>query len=55
MWDPRVVKPLDPAMLDDAASHRVVVTIEDGFRTGGIGSTMAAALGEHRTRPLRRW
>jgi 1-deoxy-D-xylulose-5-phosphate synthase len=46
VWDPRVVKPLDPAMLDDAATHRIVVTIEDGFRIGGIGSTIAAALSE---------
>ena len=46
VWDPRVVKPLDSAMIDDAAAHRIVVTIEDGFRTGGIGSSIAAALGE---------
>jgi 1-deoxy-D-xylulose-5-phosphate synthase len=46
VWDPRVVKPLDPLMLADAAVHRLVVTIEDGFRTGGIGSTIATSLGE---------
>jgi len=44
VWDPRVVKPLDPLMLADAAVHRLVVTIEDGFRTGGIGSTTASSL-----------
>ncbi len=46
VWDPRVVKPLDPLMLADAAVHRVVVTIEDGFRTGGIGSSIATALSD---------
>ncbi len=49
VWDPRVVKPLDPAMIDDAAQHRVVVTIEDGLREGGIGATIADAL--HRRGP----
>ncbi len=46
VWDPRVVKPLDPLMLADAAVHRLVVTIEDGFRTGGIGSTIATSLSD---------
>jgi 1-deoxy-D-xylulose-5-phosphate synthase len=46
VWDPRVVKPLDPAMLADAAAHGLVVTIEDGLRLGGIGSSIAAALGD---------
>ena len=44
VWDPRVVKPLDPAMLDDAASFTQVVTVEDGLRDGGIGSSIAAEL-----------
>ena len=46
VWDPRVVKPLDPAMLVDAAMHRLVVTIEDGFRTGGVGTTIGASLAD---------
>ncbi|MDP1792637.1 MAG: 1-deoxy-D-xylulose-5-phosphate synthase [Acidimicrobiales bacterium] len=46
VWDPRIVKPLDPAMLTDAAAHRLVVTVEDGVRTGGIGSSVAAALAD---------
>ena len=37
VWDPRVVHPLDPGMIADAAAHDVVVTIEDGLRDGGIG------------------
>ena len=44
VWDPRVVKPLDPEMLADAADHRLVVTIEDGLRDGGAGSAIADAL-----------
>ena len=44
VWDPRVVKPLDPEMLGDAAGHRLVVTIEDGLRDGGIGASIADAL-----------
>ncbi|WP_426571632.1 1-deoxy-D-xylulose-5-phosphate synthase [Aquihabitans sp. McL0605] len=46
VWDPRVVKPLDPALLDDAASFDVVVTVEDGLREGGIGSAIAREVGE---------
>ncbi len=41
VWDPRVVKPLDAEMLADAADHRLVVTIEDGLRDGGIGASIA--------------
>ncbi len=41
VWDPRCVSPLDPAMIADAAEHRVVVTIEDGLREGGIGAAIA--------------
>jgi 1-deoxy-D-xylulose-5-phosphate synthase len=47
VWDPRCVKPLDEAMLADAATHRAVVTIEDGFLAGGIGSAVASALDGH--------
>jgi 1-deoxy-D-xylulose-5-phosphate synthase len=44
VWDVRVVKPLDPAMLADAARHPLVVTVEDGIRSGGVGSAIADAL-----------
>ena len=44
VWDPRVLKPLDADMLSDAAGHRLVVTIEDGLRDGGIGSSIADSL-----------
>ncbi|MBC9224900.1 1-deoxy-D-xylulose-5-phosphate synthase [Aeromicrobium sp. 636] len=38
--DPRWIKPLDPTLLDLAAEHRLVVTIEDNGRQGGVGSTI---------------
>ncbi|MBX3286304.1 MAG: 1-deoxy-D-xylulose-5-phosphate synthase [Actinobacteria bacterium] len=41
VWDPRVVKPLDPAMIDDLVRFDHVVTVEDGLREGGIGSAVA--------------
>ena len=46
VWDPRVVKPLDRHMLDDAANHKLVITVEDGLADGGIGSAIAADLSD---------
>ena len=46
VYDPRVVLPLDPAMLDDLAGHDCVVSIEDGLRIGGAGAEVRDALGE---------
>ncbi|MBA3745835.1 transketolase C-terminal domain-containing protein, partial [Sporichthya sp.] len=42
--DPRWVKPVDPALVPLAAGHRVVVTVEDSGRVGGVGSTIAQVL-----------
>ncbi|MBW5247530.1 1-deoxy-D-xylulose-5-phosphate synthase [Streptomyces sp. P01-B04] len=42
--DPRWVKPVDEAMAPLAAKHRVVVTVEDNSRAGGVGSAVAQAL-----------
>ncbi|MGJ3561348.1 transketolase C-terminal domain-containing protein [Streptomyces sp. INA 01156] len=42
--DPRWVKPVDGAMAPLAEKHRVVVTVEDNSRVGGVGSTIAQAL-----------
>jgi 1-deoxy-D-xylulose-5-phosphate synthase len=47
VWDARCVKPLDPAMIADAATHPLVITVEDGFADGGAGSAMAAAITQH--------
>jgi len=43
LYDVRVLPP-DPAMIDDAVSHRRVLTIEDGTRHGGAGTLMVAAV-----------
>ncbi|MER7703042.1 1-deoxy-D-xylulose-5-phosphate synthase [Kitasatospora sp. NPDC097605] len=42
--DPRWVKPVDPALPALAAAHRLVVTVEDNGRAGGVGSAVAQAL-----------
>jgi 1-deoxy-D-xylulose-5-phosphate synthase len=42
--DPRWVLPIDPALPTLAASHSLVVTIEDHGRHGGAGATLAGAL-----------
>ncbi|MEV0375758.1 1-deoxy-D-xylulose-5-phosphate synthase, partial [Streptomyces sp. NPDC050636] len=42
--DPRWVKPVDAALPGLAAKHRVVVTVEDNIRTGGVGSAVAQSL-----------
>ncbi|MGH7644504.1 MAG: 1-deoxy-D-xylulose-5-phosphate synthase [Gemmatimonadales bacterium] len=57
VWDVRVVKPLDAAMLADAAGFPLVVTVEDGTRIGGAGAAIADALAERclgETRPAPR-
>ena len=42
--DPRWVTPVPPELVDLAAQHRLVVTVEDGGRHGGVGWALAAAL-----------
>lgn len=42
--DPRWVKPVDEALSPLAERHRVVVTVEDNSRAGGVGSAVAQAL-----------
>jgi len=42
--DPRWVKPIDPALVTMSKRHRLVVTVEDGVRVGGVGSTLAQAM-----------
>jgi len=46
VWDARVIQPLDPEMLRDAATHPIVVTIEDGLRDGGVGEMIANELSD---------
>ncbi|GAA1717473.1 1-deoxy-D-xylulose-5-phosphate synthase [Fodinicola feengrottensis] len=42
--DPRWVIPMPSTVLDLAADHRLVVTLEDGVRAGGIGATLSQSL-----------
>jgi 1-deoxy-D-xylulose-5-phosphate synthase len=42
--DPRWVSPVDRELVALAARHRLVVTIEDGGRAGGVGSRVSQAL-----------
>ncbi|MEU6736331.1 1-deoxy-D-xylulose-5-phosphate synthase [Streptomyces physcomitrii] len=42
--DPRWVKPVDEALAPLAEQHRVVVTVEDNSRAGGVGSAVSQAL-----------
>ncbi|MFD4116874.1 1-deoxy-D-xylulose-5-phosphate synthase [Streptomyces niveus] len=42
--DPRWVKPVDEALAPLADQHRVVVTVEDNSRAGGVGSAVAQSL-----------
>ncbi|WP_460397065.1 1-deoxy-D-xylulose-5-phosphate synthase [Actinophytocola sediminis] len=42
--DPGWVKPVNPALVELAAGFRVVVTVEDGIRDGGVGEATAASL-----------
>jgi 1-deoxy-D-xylulose-5-phosphate synthase len=51
VWDVRSCAPLDPAMVDDAAHHDLVVTVEDGIRDGGIGSSIADAVHQRNDAP----
>ncbi|NGO43234.1 1-deoxy-D-xylulose-5-phosphate synthase [Streptomyces ureilyticus] len=42
--DPRWAIPVAPELLDMTARHRMVITVEDNSRTGGLGSTLAQTL-----------
>jgi 1-deoxy-D-xylulose-5-phosphate synthase len=48
LWDARLVKPLDPVMVEDAARHHLVVTVEDGIRDGAAGSLIAGEIERRR-------
>lgn len=44
--DPRWVIPVQPSIVRLAASHRLVITIEDGIRVGGVGTRVRQVLRE---------
>ncbi|MFE7898188.1 1-deoxy-D-xylulose-5-phosphate synthase [Streptomyces sp. NPDC057424] len=44
--DPRWVKPVAPELLDLAVEYRLVATVEDNGRAGGVGTCVAQALSD---------
>ncbi|MEU6477288.1 1-deoxy-D-xylulose-5-phosphate synthase [Streptomyces sp. NPDC047017] len=54
--DPRWVKPVDAALPELAAAHRLVAVVEDNSRAAGVGSAVALALGDAEVDvPVRRF
>jgi 1-deoxy-D-xylulose-5-phosphate synthase len=52
--DPRWVKPVDPALVELARTHRLVVSVEDNGIVGGVGSVLLQTLNEARVEtPVR--
>jgi Deoxyxylulose-5-phosphate synthase len=52
--DPRWVIPINPALTALAAGHRLVVTVEDSSRAGGVGALLAQACADAGVRtPVR--
>jgi 1-deoxy-D-xylulose-5-phosphate synthase len=52
--DPRWVKPIDRALVPLAASHRLVVSVEDNGRVGGFGANLLQLLNDEGVRtPFR--
>ena len=45
--DPRWVKPCSPALVDLARTARLVITVEDGIRDGGVGAAISQLLRDH--------
>ncbi len=44
--DPRWAKPVDPALVDLAREHRLVVSLEDNGHVGGCGSVLLQTLND---------
>ncbi|MFS0793881.1 1-deoxy-D-xylulose-5-phosphate synthase [Microbacterium sp. 1P10AE] len=44
--DPRWAIPVQPSIIDLAREHRLVITIEDGIRVGGVGTRVRQVLRE---------
>jgi 1-deoxy-D-xylulose-5-phosphate synthase len=42
--DPRWVKPVSDQLIEMAAAHRLVVSVEDNIRVGGCGAALVQAL-----------
>ncbi|MBW4717507.1 1-deoxy-D-xylulose-5-phosphate synthase [Saccharothrix obliqua] len=46
--DPRWLLPVNPTLVHLASRHRLVITVEDGVRTGGAGAALAQACADAR-------
>jgi 1-deoxy-D-xylulose-5-phosphate synthase len=44
--DPRWVKPVEPALIELARTHRLVVSVEDNGRVGGCGAVLLQTLND---------
>ena len=52
--DPRWVLPVNPALADLAMAHRLVITVEDNNKAGGVGSAVTEMLADRCVRtPVR--
>ncbi|MEV6812245.1 1-deoxy-D-xylulose-5-phosphate synthase [Micromonospora sp. NPDC051296] len=52
--DPRWVRPVPAELVELATAHRLVVTVEDGVRVGGVGDALGQAMRDAGVRvPLR--
>lgn len=58
VWDPRAIRPPDPALLDAAARAPFLVTVENGVVSGGAGAYLADRVvertGVHAAPPILR-
>ncbi|PHX61233.1 MAG: hypothetical protein CK552_01685 [Actinobacteria bacterium] len=45
--DPRWVKPCSPALVGLARTAKLVITVEDGIRDGGVGASISQLLRDH--------
>ena len=51
-YDMRFLKPLDEEILHEVGTHfKCIITIEDGIRTGGMGSAVAEWMADHGYKP----
>ncbi|MGY1496047.1 1-deoxy-D-xylulose-5-phosphate synthase [Streptomyces sp. QTS52] len=46
--DPRWVLPVNPVLVHLASRHRLMLSVEDGVRTGGVGAALAQACADAR-------
>jgi 1-deoxy-D-xylulose-5-phosphate synthase len=50
-YDMRFLKPIDEDILKEVSTCRRIITIEDGVRTGGLGSAVLEWMADHHCSP----